>query len=230
MTGGFTIQNIELRNFRNYKSHTQKFDAGVNKIIGPNATGKTNLIEAIGLMTQVASFKHATTAELTNICSENQPCQIKAEIYDSNLDQTFEFILDIVDGKKTYTLNGKKKSISELKGRFPSVIFNPDDLALCKGSNTMRRDAVDALGSQISKDYFTVMHDYDRALKQKNAMLTSDASEDMIKSVNEVMLAPGAQLTFYRLALVKKMSPVIAKFYSEIAGCDETLGIEYYPS
>lgn len=230
MASGFTINNLKLLNFRNYENEQRNFDAGINKIIGPNATGKTNLIEAIGLMTQISSFRNALTAELINKSSKNKTSQLVAEILDNNTNTKYEMKLAINDGKKTYKLNGKNKSISSLKGLFPSVVFTPDDLAFVKGSNTMRRSAVDSLGSQISKDYYTVLHDYSKALKQKNALLRDDASDEMFKSINDVLVKSGAQLVFYRLGLVQKILPVISDYYSQIAGKGEDLSIEYYPS
>lgn len=230
MAAGFVIKNINLRNFRNYVEFSRSFEEGINTIIGPNATGKTNLIEAVCLMTQISSFKNAQTVELINKYSNNQNCKVEAEIFDHDTDTIYELSLSISDNKKTYKLNGKNKPIKDLKGKFPSVIFTPDDLVVVKGSNTMRRNAVDSLGSQISKDYYTVLHDYNKALKQKNALLRDGASVDMLKSINDVLVKSGAQLVFYRIGLVKKILPVISNYYSEIAGNNEKLSIEYYPS
>ena len=230
MASGFIIRNINLRNFRNYDELSRDFDEGTNKIIGPNATGKTNLIEAIGLMTQISSFKNAQTVELINKDVSDKNCKVQAEIFDQDSETKYDLALAISDNKKTYKLNGKTKTIKDLKGKFPSVIFTPDDLAFVKGSNTMRRNAIDSLGSQISKDYYVVLHDYNKALKQKNALLRDGASTDMFKSINDVLVKSGAQLVFYRFALVEKILPVISNYYSEIAGNNETLSIEYYPS
>lgn len=230
MPVGFTINKISLRNFRNYENHTRDFSSGVNRIIGPNATGKTNIIEAVGLMTQISSFRNAQILELVNKNRANEVVQIDVEIFDMATETKNDFALKIQDGKKTYKLNGKTKTISDCKGRFPSVIFTPDDLALVKGSNTMRRAAVDSLGNQISPDYYRVLHDYNKALKQKNAMLRDGASLDMLKSINDVLVMSGAQLVFYRLGLVQKILPVVANYYDEISGGNEKLNVEYYPS
>ena len=230
MASGFTINKLKLRNFRNYEDESRDFEPGINKIVGPNATGKTNLIEAIGLVTQISSFRNALTNELICKSAQDKSSQVEAELFDNNTQTKHTLQLQISDGKKTYKLNGKNKSISSLKGRFPSVVFTPDDLAFVKGSNTMRRSAVDGLGSQISKDYYTVLHDYSKALKQKNALLRDGASDDMFKSINDVLIRSGAQLVFYRYALIQKILPVISDYYSHIAGKNEELSIEYYPS
>lgn len=227
---GYTINKISLRNFRNYETLTREFDVGVNKIIGPNATGKTNIIEAISLMTQISSFRNAQTLELVNKNHTGEATQIEVEIFDMATETKNDFTLKIQDGKKTYKLNGKTKTISDCKGRFPSVIFTPDDLAFIKGSNTMRRVAVDSLGCQISPDYYRVLHDYNKALKQKNAMLRDGTNLDMLRSINDVLVRSGAQLVFYRLGLTRKILPVVANYYDEISGGNEKLNIEYYPS
>lgn len=230
MTNGFVIKNIRLRNFRNYQDKSWSFTDGVNKITGPNAIGKTNLIEAIQLITMIASFRNPKLDDLILNDTTADFAIVDAQIYDSNLDSTFDISLKIVNGKKTYSLNGKNKSIKELKGKFPSVVFTPDDLNIAKGSNSVRRDTIDLLGSQISTEYYTVLRDYNKALKQKNSLLKDGLSKDLLLSINEVLTVCGAQLLYFRLALVNKIKPIISDYYKEIANNDQDLDISYFAS
>lgn len=230
MARGFTIQSISLRNFRNHSSYVRKFEPGQNQIIGANATGKTNVIEAIALMTQISSFRSSQIVDLINKDSNDDFASVEIEILDNDTDTKNIFTLTICDNKKTYKLNGKKKKISELKGRFPSVVFTPDDLELVKGSNTIRRQEIDNLGDQISKEYYRVAHDYTKALKQKNSLLKDNSPVDLLKSINDVLILTGAQLVYFRHALVNKIKPIIEDYYKKIAGDNELLGIQYFPS
>lgn len=230
MAAGFVIQNIRLQNFRNYSEFELNDLSSINILQGQNAIGKTNIIEAVQLLTQITSFRNPLISDLVNKNTDVQDARIEANFYDERTDSKANFTLSIFDGKKTYKLNDKKKSISECKGKFPSVIFTPDDLSLVKGSNTMRRNAVDVLGGQISRDYYKVLKDYSKVLKQKNKLLKEGSSTELLQSLNDVMVLSGAQLVFYRLALIKKIVPVVENFYSEISGKNEKLSVEYYPS
>lgn len=230
MACGFVIKNISLQNFRNYEKLQRNFDTGVNKIIGPNAIGKTNIIEAICLLTQISSFKNAKAQELINNSSTNNPAKISAEIYDLATKTKNNISLTISESKKTYALNEKKKSISQLKGKFPSVVFTPDDLMLIKGTNTIRRNFIDNLGSQISKDYHKVLKDYNKTLKQKNTLLKNGCDVGVLQSINDVLVLSGAQLVFYRMGLIKKLLPYLENFYSEISDGNEKISVQYFPS
>lgn len=230
MSSGFIIKNLKLHNFRNYDEYFGEFHEGTNKIIGPNATGKTNIIEAISLLTQIHSFRNSKINDLINKNAQEKLGFAQAEIFDKNTKTNNTIRLNIKDGKKTYIFNDKKKSISALKGNFPSVVFTPDHLNIVKGSNTVRRSEIDSLGAQISADYYKVSKDYAKVLSQKNSLLKEKPSKELIKSLNDVMTIVGAQLVYYRLALVNKLRPIIQDYYSEIADNKENLNIKYFPS
>lgn len=230
MSQGFEIKSIRLCNFRNYQEEHRLFDDGINKIIGPNATGKTNLLEAIALTTMISSFRNPKTKDLICTNGNADSASVLAEIYDKDIDSEFKIELKITDNKKTYKLNGKSKKIVDLKGKFPAVVFSPDDLMVVKGGNSLRRDAIDQLGSQISAEYYTVLKDYTKALKQKNSLLKEGINKDLLLSINEVMTICGAQLMYFRLALINKIKPIVSDFYQEISDSGESLVIEYFPS
>lgn len=228
MPKGFQIQNIKLVNFRNYQNIRREFNSGINKIVGPNATGKSNLLEAIGLLTQLGSFRHAQLHELIDINSAEDFALISAEIFDNELDTINTIKLKISNAKKEYSLNGKNKKVLDLKFKFPSVIFTPDDLMIVKGPSTGRRDAIDNIGCQISKEYYQVLHDYKKALKQKSAVLINNPQVDLIKSINDVVLQSGSQLIYFRAALIEKINKILNDFYNDISLNNEDLKIKYY--
>lgn len=230
MAEGFEIAKIELTNFRNYTDFARQFESGLNKIVGPNATGKSNLLEAIGLLTQIGSFRHSQTADLINNNSDQDFAIVEAQIIDHDIDSLINFMLTITENKKIYNLNGKNKKIIDCKLRFPSVVFTPDDLMIVKGSNTLRRDAIDHIGCQISKEYNIVLRDFKKALRQKNTLLREAADVNLIKSVNDVMLNSATQLTFFRAALVKKINAVFQDFHNQITSNNEDLEIQYFAS
>lgn len=227
---GFRLEKLSLKNFRNYENYYFDDFKGVNIFCGKNAIGKTNIIEAIQLITQGSSFRMAQTCELVNNTNPDKITKVEAQVFDQNLDCKHNIKLVIKDNKKTFSINEKNKTVGSLKGSFPSVVFSPEDLSLVKGSNTKRRDTIDSIGSQISKDYYTVLKDYNKALKQKNKMLKDEADISLVESINSILTITGAQLTYYRYSLVKKIAPIISDIYTEVSDSNEDLQIEYFAS
>lgn len=212
------IKDIKLENFRNYKRKKFSNFGIFNILVGPNAVGKTNVIEAIQLMTELSSFRHPRLYDL--ILKGAEWARIEANTEEDNLSL-------FIDSKKTYKLNYKTKNY---KGSYPSVTFTPDDLMMVKGGNSLKRDAIDSLGGQLSKNYYTVRKDYSKALRQKNKLLKDASSATTIKSINDVLVVTGAQLVCYRKELLNKIEPILAKFYKKITGSKENLRIDYEPS
>ena len=141
-----------------------------------------------------------------------------------------ELGLTIEAGKRRFTLNGKQKRTADLKGVIPSVTFTPDDLNLAKGSGTTRRNALDAVGSQLSRNHYLIRRDFDKVLRHKNSLLKDEASPLLLESLNDLMVTCGAQLVCYRAALFGKLAASMASYYAEIVGNRETLSARYAPS
>lgn len=233
MSKSFILRNIKLCNFRNYKNfEIEKFD-NVNIFVGPNAVGKSNLIEAIQLMTQNLSFRHSFIKDLINHKSQTD-CACVSTTFIENFGEKnngeSSLSLTIKDEKKQYRLNGKNRSITQCKGKFPSVIFTPDDLQLVKKSNSLRRQMLDTLGGQISKEFYTVSRDFAKVLKQKNKLLKENSNKNVLKSLNEVFVITSAQLSYFRFSLLKKISPIVQDLYNEISSSKELLSIRYFAS
>lgn len=212
------IKDIKLENFRNYKRKKFSDFGEFNILVGPNAVGKTNVIEAIQLMTELSSFRHPRLSDI--ILKGAEWSRIEANTEEDNLSL-------FIDNKKTYKLNYKNKNY---KGLYPSVTFTPDDLIMVKGGNSLKRDAIDSLGGQLSKNYYTVRKDYSKALRQKNKLLKETISNKTLQSINDVLVVTGAQLICYRHELLKKVEPILADFYKKITGSNEELSIAYEPS
>lgn len=103
-----------------------------------------------------------------------------------------------------------------MRGIVPSVTFTPDDLELAKGSMSVRRAAVDALGSQLSANHHLIRRDYEKVLRHKNKLLKDEADRTLVESMNEMLITCGAQLTCYRAALFEKLSRSMRAFYEHL--------------
>ena len=193
--------------------------------VGNNATGKTNILESIQLCTALNSFRNPSPDHL--IRSGSSFARAVMNITDENRD--LELVLNLEPGKRQYRLNGKKKSIVDLKGLLPAVIFTPDDLALVKKASSVKREAIDLLGSQLSRNYYIVKRDYEKVVRYKNRLLKEEADESLIESINETFVTCAAQLTCYRWALFARLAERIGFNYRQISN-GETLGCFYQPS
>lgn len=220
------INSFTLRNFRNYSSATLSPLGDITVLVGRNAVGKTNLIEGIQLLTALTSFRHSPIDQL--VLQGEETGSLSIEAGDGNRQLQIDLLLD---GKtRKYRLNGKGKRPLDLKGLIPSVIFTPDDLNLIKGSNKGRRQALDSLGSQVNKSYYTVRHDYEKVIRHKNKLLKDEADPALVEAINEMLVTVGSQLTMYRFALFNRLIPHVMAKYGEISNHREQLRAHYGPS
>lgn len=221
-----TLSNLKLRNFRNYEALELSGLGALSVLVGPNAIGKTSIIEGIQLLTALQSFRHPTFTQM--IHQGKQFCRLDALV--KNEHRSLDISLQINDGKKKYLLNSKNKKTAELKGLIPSVTFTPDDLALVKGSSSIKRAAIDNLGSQLSSNHYVIKKDYEKVIRYKNQLLKTDSSDGLLDSINETLITCASQLNYYRSALFNKLSPVIASYYSSITASREEVQVCYIPS
>ena len=194
--------------------------------MGPNAVGKTNIVEGIQVMTAIESFRHPQIRHL--IKEGHDQGMISANLQDGKRNVDVELLL--FEGKRRYLFNGKPKKSSDLKSLCPSVAFCPDDLNLVKGSDAPRRQALDSLISQLSGNHQIICRDYGNVIKHKNALLKDGANDVLLRSINEMVISCGAQLIGYRLRLFKKLKDYIALRYESIVVARETLSCDYHPT
>lgn len=214
-----------MKYFRNYDEFDCSSIGNLTIFTGPNAVGKTSVIEAIQLMTSLQSFRSSKMAHVVNW--NHTQSRVNAHFQSDTRDLELKMIIE--NGSRSYYLNDKKKNIQQLKGLLPSVIFTPDDLDLAKGSNASRRDAIDSLASQLSKNFYSVKNDYMKLVKQKNQALKDMMTDDYIRSIDDVMIKVGVQLISYRVTMIRKIQPLFQKFYSQITNAEEDVRLVYLP-
>lgn len=218
------ITDITLRDFRSYEAEAFNGLGQLVVLVGPNAVGKTNAIEAVQLLTALTTFRHAPAAQLLR--HGQSAARLSCSATDGN--RLIEVSLSIGETRR-YQLNGKAKRPADLKGLLPSVTFTPDDLGLVKGPQSGRRRALDALGSQLNKNYYLIRRDYEKVLRHKNRLLKDQADEALVAALDEMVVTCGAQLTAYRAALFGKLAEAMAAAYGRISG-GEQLACRFAPS
>lgn len=221
-----TITGFDYYNFRNYARYTQQDLGNITLFIGPNAVGKTNILEGLHLTTALRSFRNPKTEHLVRF--NEQSAYVQTFIGDDV--RALDIKLTIQNNKRTYTLNGKRRTPSTIRGILPAVTFIPDDLALIKGPHAQRRTQLDELGAQLSQNYYAVMKDYLKIVRQKNHYLKNLASPDVLVSINEVLASIGAHYFVMRSRILHELIPYIQTFYTQISKRDEKVAISLVPS
>lgn len=220
------LSAIELRSFRNYQSYSLDDIGMLTILVGPNAVGKTSIVEAVQMVTALKSFRTSHYAQLVR--KGDNAAVVKANL--TGAGRNLDVSMVISEGRRSYQLNGKSRTTADLKGLLPAVTFCPDDLALAKGSNMARRDALDALGAQLSRNFHAVKADYVKLIRQKNRALKESLPDSYLDSVDEILVRVGTQLMAHRMVIMEKLRPHFARFHQDITAYKETLGFSYVPS
>lgn len=160
------ITDLHLQHFRSYSDDSFEFQPGVNIIVGPNASGKTNLLEAILVLASGSSYR-VSDAELVQ---RNQPWARLDSHDNSDQVRTAKIVLD-PRPTKTYEFNSKIIRRLSLKDKLPVVLFEPNHLQLLAGSPEQRRSYLDDLLEQTQAGYGALRREYKRILAQRNSLL-----------------------------------------------------------
>ena len=225
------INKISCNGFKNLKNVDITPDKSLNILMGENAQGKTNLIEAIWICTGVRSFRSTKDKDMIDL--EGDKADISISFENDYREQKIDFSVLRQDIKnKRILLNGVKLPYpSKLFGKLRCVVFTPEDLSLSKGSPDNRRQFLDLCISQIKGTYAAVVIRYNNILEQRNTLLKSIAygrSDADELDVWDIQLSKlGAYISMLRYNYSKKLSEKAARLYSEISGGRESLELSY---
>ena len=166
------VKSIQLENFRNIKDAQLNFGEGINVITGENGQGKTNLIEALWLLTGGKSFRGSKDKDLIN--KDSSFARIVAVTADDEYENKIELLIADTENKKgRYAKfnDGTQKRAVTIVGKFYSVVFCPQHLTLVSGSPSLRRKFVDGAICQIYPNYIKTYKTFEKYLEQKNSLL-----------------------------------------------------------
>jgi DNA replication and repair protein RecF len=163
------LLSLHAQNFRNFEQLDLVFEPRVNAFVGKNAQGKTNILEAIALLAFGRSFRTNTEKSLRKIGTDFFRVEGQAE---NSQAERLKIEIAVTTAAKSLKLNGKKITASELVGNFPIVSFAPEDLNLLLLTPSLRRRYLDILLAQTSRKYLRALNAYNKALKNRNALLT----------------------------------------------------------
>ena len=223
------IKSLQLQNFRNYEHLDINFDSKLNVLIGKNAQGKTNLVEAINFC--CIGKSHRTSKERELISFNQESAKIKVIAEKSAGEKKVEIFLS-KNSKKVIRINNLSiLRIGELFGNINSVFFSPEDLKLVKESPVDRRRFIDIDISQMSKVYFYNLLRYEKILAQRNKLLKSsfDSNQAMkgLDVWNEQLAQVGAKIILERQKFTQHLSKLANRVHSSITDGQENLILSY---
>lgn len=218
---------LEIENFRNIEHIKIEPCENVNVIFGENAQGKTNLLESIWLFTGCKSFRGTKDNELVTFKKERS--KLKLDYFSDDREQYME--IDI-DEKRKISKNGIAfPSPSKAMGELRCVVFSPTHLNLIKQGPAERRKFLDIAISQLRPIYTTYILEYNRALKQRNALLKGASQNPtnyaMLGVWEERLAEYGSNIVKYRLSYLQSMKKKVIETYAGIASDREYMDISY---
>ena len=178
------LEQLSLKNYRNYEKLDIEFNDKVNVIIGENAQGKTNLMEAIYVLAFTKS--HRTSHERELIQWEKDYAKIVGRIYKRNQSFPVEMIISS-KGKKAKLNHLEQRRLSDFIGAVNVVMFAPEDLTLVKGSPQIRRRFIDMELGQIQPTYIYHLAQYQKIVKQRNHLLKQMQFQNQDRAMLEIM-------------------------------------------
>jgi DNA replication and repair protein RecF len=232
------LSHLSLVDFRSYAGLELEFEPGVCVLVGPNGHGKTNVVEAVGYLATHGSHRVAQDQPLVRIGA--QRAVVRAAVHHEDRSVLLELEINPGRANRARVNRNAVGKTRDALGYLRTVLFAPEDLALVKGDPAVRRQFLDELLVARTPRFAAVRADYERALKQRNALLRSaaqmrranrGAAVDMttLDLWDGHLASAGAHLLAARLALVESLNPLVGKAYGTIAGRDSAL-LEYKPS
>ena len=225
------LAHLELKNFRNYASLSMELDSGVNLIVGDNAQGKTNLLEAVVYLSQGSSYRTRKEEELIRW---NQDFA-RREATIQGTDRETELVYALFRGSRRRQImkNGvKQKSAAGTEGILTTVLFCPEDLQLLRAGAAVRRRFLDSAISQLRPQYKKAISDYQKLYESKSHILRDRFQKpgllDALPDFNQQMAMIGASIIGYRARYCEKLGQLAQQYHGICSGGNETLGMLYH--
>jgi DNA replication and repair protein RecF len=227
------LHELSLRDFRNYRELDLSLPGGRILITGANGQGKSNLLEAIGYLGTLSSFRGASTDTLISQSSETSVLRGTARANDRDL--LIEIELSRNRPNRVQLNKQRLTSSGALVGVVPVTVFGPDDLDLVKAGPSVRRRYLDSLLVQLGAGYESVRSDLERILRQRNALLRQAKGrltpevEATLDVWDAKLSATGERWARARGDLVERLQPEADAAYAELAGPGHPIAMTYAP-
>lgn len=220
-------KSLKLQGFRSYDTYAVTLAPGVNIVVGPNGSGKTNLLEALYVISTGTSFR---AADRDLVKHDSDWFRIEAKYDDDERILTYSLV--DTQSPKHFSLDGTKRVRLSYQQKIPVVLFEPDHLRLLSGSPSARRDYLDSVLGRLQPDFARARSQFERALLQRNNILKgterrSPAVDDQLFVWNIKLAELSENIAERRLGLIAFMNEHIDELYSHIADSPSKVHLEY---
>lgn len=222
------IKEIELNNYRNYEKLKLKFNKNINIIIGDNAQGKTNILEAIYFLSVTKSYR--TNYEENLIKQGTDYFKIKASIKSKNIPKKLEVLFNKT--QKSFFINKEKvKKMANYIGNFNVINITPEDIEILKGSPSIRRNIINIELSQIYEKYIEIYNEYNKLLKIRNdylkeLMTNSIADDRYLDIITDKLIERAVYIYQIRKEFIDSINERINVIFEDITNI-KNLKIDY---
>lgn len=215
------LQQLRLLGFRNYESLSLNFNSSVNIIIGPNGSGKTNLLESIQFLLNGKSFRQSRTENLLNKEIQAQQMAVQGKIQRGAVNHSIVAKYD--SGRKSLQMDSKRISANKCLETFRVVLFSPESLSVIKAGPSERRDLLDEVLLTVNPGNVKLLADYSRSVRQRNKLLkelsekpTDESLISLLASLNQVFLPLATELSYKRLQALRILLPKFTEISKKI--------------
>jgi DNA replication and repair protein RecF len=220
------LKNIHLTNFRNYEDFELNFEL-LTVLIGLNGMGKTNLLEAVYMLSAFSSYRTKNIKDL--ILTNKDYFRISASITGSDVD----FFVDGVNSLKRIKVNGVPKRQVETLGTLITVLFSPESLDIVCGSPAERRRFMNLIIAQVDKNYASSLAGLKQVINQRNKLLyrikQNYSKKDELEFWNDELIKYTKEIVPKRTDLVGYIKKNIGQHYKDICSKDDLLSVKYLP-
>ncbi|AOT02921.1 DNA replication/repair protein RecF [Arthrobacter sp. U41] len=226
------LEQLSLTDFRSYAQVELSLEPGVTVLVGSNGIGKTNLMEAVGYLATLSSHRVSSDAPLLRFGTER--ALIRAKLVRGEQSTVLELEINSSRANRARINRSNPVRARDILGICQTVLFAPEDLALVKGDPSSRRRFLDELLVSLIPRHAATRSDYDRVLKQRNALLKSaragkfsSGHEATLDVWDQHMARAGAELLHARLELVERLRPHLKNAYAQLTDGSKEAGAIY---
>ena len=221
------IKSLSLKNFRNHSYLSYEFSPNLNVLTGPNAVGKTNVVEAIYYLSLARSFRTTEDEEL--IQKGKDRAEISAVCSEGDINRKVRIVITEA-GKQIFINNKAISKISELSNCMNVLLFEPKDVMLFRGSPKARRDFLDINLSKKSQPYLDYASRYNKVLKERNDLLKQEKIDPvLLETTTEMLVKLSGPIVSYRQMYVKDINDILNKITRALTGVEGKIEVIYKP-
>lgn len=222
------VENLKIQDFRNITNAQYSFHKNINFITGLNGSGKTNILEAISLLSIAKSFRVSSDKPLVQFTKSTFYLAADTVTHQGKIKVELAYN---GKNKKTKVNHSQMKRLVDFVGTIRTVSFAPNNLSLIQGSKSERRSFLDTMLSQISNKYCLDLTSYLKIVEQRNRIIKDKPhqAQALLQAWNTQLGMYAVEVWFARYEAIKKIDELSREFFKDVADTEDDIAISYYP-